>query len=284
MEEIIYTTPDKRSLLLTDKSTFILEENGNGMAPLEYITERGPFQHGETMLDVFLRPRILQYHLRVNCKNRDDVWKQRNKLLDYFRPRDKPGTLTYVLSGYVKRAIDVYVQEGPEYIKEISNWDEHSIDTTIRFIAHDPTFYNPNQKSITAISTGALYFPITFPIKFITVGLKTTINYVGNWITYPRIRVTGPIDNVKIENLTTNEAISLIYSLSSNRTLEINLTYGYKTIELDDGTNLLHTLTPESNIATFHLQPGINELNITGSGQSTSTKVTIFWYERFVGI
>ncbi|MCI0551432.1 MAG: exo-alpha-sialidase, partial [Anaerolineae bacterium] len=38
---------------------FVMNFSGFGMPPFDYVTQRGPFQHGETVRDFFARPRIV---------------------------------------------------------------------------------------------------------------------------------------------------------------------------------------------------------------------------------
>jgi len=287
IEEIIYKTPDGFKLLLSDKRRWVLEEEGVGMSPLEYITERGPFQHGESYRDMFLRPRTIQYHIRSIHDSRISTWSARSLLLEYLRPNrvpGVPGTLTYIRQDGSKRAIDVFVQEGPDFVKQNDRWDMHAIDTIVRFLALDPTYYDPQQKSIVATGSGSLTFPASFAITFTTFGFSATITNNGTWLSYPYIVIKGPMSNTKIENLSTDESIEINYSILSGRYVYIDLSYGNKTVTLDDNTNLLYAVSSDSDLATFHLQPGTNIIEISGSGQDSNTQVIIYWYERYIGI
>ena len=44
---------------------WVINQSGWGTPPIEHVTERGPFQHGETVKDYFLRPRTIQLLIRL---------------------------------------------------------------------------------------------------------------------------------------------------------------------------------------------------------------------------
>ena len=57
-----------------------------GMASLHYITQRGPYQDGESILDIRFDPRIIQLLIADWQWCRTDTWNKRNDILDYIRP------------------------------------------------------------------------------------------------------------------------------------------------------------------------------------------------------
>ena len=57
-----------------------------GMPPIRFITQRGPFQDGETPLDMRLDPRVIQVEIVDWLCNRSDFWTRRNELVDLVRP------------------------------------------------------------------------------------------------------------------------------------------------------------------------------------------------------
>ena len=64
---------------LRNKSNF-------GMPPVRFITQRGPFQDGETVLDMRYDPRVIQIFMARYLANRTALFDERNRLLDYLRP------------------------------------------------------------------------------------------------------------------------------------------------------------------------------------------------------
>src|SRR5688572_21537598 len=81
-----------------------ISQSGWGTPPIEYVTQRGPFQHGETVIDYFLRPRVVQLLIRQQFCNRDDYWTGRAALLNGIRP-NRQLTPTAILPGTLRRTL-----------------------------------------------------------------------------------------------------------------------------------------------------------------------------------
>lgn len=287
VEYDVLTTADGESFILHGPSgRQVLSFAGTGMPDIEYVTQRGPFQHGESVRDFFLRPRVVEYHIRQQACSRDQFWTLRNTLLYLLSPgRGLNATLTKHLPDGRQRALSVNIQSGPQFQgRKADQWDEWAIDEILRFVAFNPVYYDPTQHAVSFNALGGLTFPITFPIVFAASGGDATIAYGGTWIEYPTFRITGPLSAISIYNATTNERLGLTYAILAGRTVTIDLTYGVKTVTLDDGTNLIGYLTPSSDLGTFHLQPGDNDISVTGTGFGVGSAVELDYYERFIGI
>lgn len=293
------------------EKSFLRSFTGWGMPPIRYITQRGPFQHGETALDYRLEPRIIQMLHRKNGNCRTDYWDLRSNIINSIRPNRQtansfePGRLRKILPDGSIRDLYVYLQQGPAFTaRSTDSWDEYSIDEAIRFIAYDPIIFNPETKSAgwNIDSIGNLIFyespdwenRLVFPIWFSEssdIGETLEVTYNGTWLSHPTIIIVGPLSEPKIENNTTEEKIELDYDIAVGETVTINLDYGVKTVENNLGTNLIGTVTTDSDIATFHIAPdpeaenGVNELTASGSdGSSDQTQVSLNYFERYIGI
>lgn len=283
----ILTTADGTSYILHGPAgRSVLAFSGTGMPEIEYITQRGPFQHGESVKDYFLRPRVVEYHIRqVGC-SRDQYWALRAALLDILRPnRGLNATLTKYRANLPPRALTVTIQQGPGFQGAKQGvWDEWSIDEILRFVAFNPVYYDPVPYAISFNALGGMTFPITFPIVFAASGGNAIIAYNGTWLEYPTFVITGPLSSIDIYNATTDERIGLTYSIAAGRVVTISLSYGAKTVTLDDGTNLIGYLTPSSDLGTFHLTPGNNDISVTGTGFVTGSAIELQYHERYIGI
>ncbi len=73
----------------------MLRETQNfGLAPLHFIVQRGPYQDGDTALDMRLDPRVIRLVIAETLYRRDDYWDRRNDVLDLLRPnRSFDGTV-----------------------------------------------------------------------------------------------------------------------------------------------------------------------------------------------
>lgn len=288
-EWISYFTPDGQELRFL-APWFKLQEDGLGMPPVEYVTTRGPFQHGESVKEYWLKPRVIQMLIRRNARSRSEYQQLRYSLINYMRPnrapRPTPGRLRkYCADGSVREWF-VYPSEGPSFpAGDLGQWDQWSIQDTIRFTAYDPIARDPSTHSITFAATGTVgTFPITFPLQIAAFGTSAPTDYAGTWDTFPLITINGPATGVVVRNVTTDEVLSLAYTVPSGRVVTVTLDYGNKTVKLDDGTNLIGYMSADSDIGSFHLQPGSNTFQVYASGTSSISSVILQWYDRYIGV
>jgi len=302
-----------------DRDQFFLKSfTGWGMPEINYITQQGPFQNGVTALDYRLKPRIIQYvHRRLgNC--RQDYWTHRSDIINKLRPNFQlastfdTAVLRKILPDGSIRDLDVLIDRGPNFNpRNVSEWDEYAFEETVRFIAFDPIIYDPVLQSATweleDLENLIFYDAANWPNRAVFDGDTASsrgvwftgdrisdtlsITYDGTWLSYPTITITGPLQSSEITNNTTGEKIELEYNISSGEIVTINLAYGQKTVVNNSGTNLIGTVTTDSDVATFHIAPdpeapgGVNSLTVDGNGSVINeTSVVIEWYTRYIGI
>jgi hypothetical protein len=289
VEWLTYITPDNQELRLVEP-WYVLSVDGLGMPPIEYVTQRGPFQHGETVKEMWLRPRVIQLGVRRNACSRAEYQTLRYSMLDSLRPNRtspvSPGKLRKYLADGTVREWFVYLTEGPSFPSgDLKSWDQWSIQDTIRFTAYDPVARDPVQKSAVFASSGTVgAFPITFPLQIAAFGTSAPIPYSGTWDSFPLITINGPATGVVIRNVTTGELLSFSYTVPSARVVTITLDYGNKSVKLDDGTNLIGYMSSDSDVGSFHLEPGPNTFQVYASGTSAISSVILQWYDRYIGV
>jgi hypothetical protein len=293
-----YITPDGEIYRFnTGTDKFLISEAGMGMPPVRYITQGGPYQPGEVLLDYRLQTRVIQLVHRKNSCGRQAYWDSRNTLLDMIRPNRSAvgtmqlGVLRKILPDGDQRDIDVIIEQGPEFAaRNPQQWDEWSFTETLRFVAHNPTFYDPVQLSSawSLAEFSQLQFAFSFPLTFESdyLGASLAVDYPGTWESYPDIVIVGPLDGPRVVNETTGDEIDLNYTVSIGETVTIYLNPGHKHAESDlygDLTGLLR-----GNFSTFSLVPSPNNNNtvtVTGGGGNIAiTTVTLKYYVRYIGI
>jgi hypothetical protein len=298
LETMIYKSGDGRVYPLhVPPQRVVMQEEGFGMPPIEYVTDRAPFQHGDSLRSFYLAPRTIQLVILHNFCSRAEYWVGRNNLLNVLRPimhpePPPPGQLLYHMAGGLQRALDVYIESGPGYTPQ-EGWREWSFTEALRFVAHDPTWYDPRMRSQVLLPTNPttdLVFPITFPIVFSeTAGSKSYIMYPGTFATYPTVSITGPIIGFELENTTVGAKLGLIENVPEGYTVTFVL-HGLKTVTGSDGQNWLNRVSADSDLTTFALWPNpsapdsVNEFHIGGTGTNAQTRVVVSYYERYIGI
>lgn len=135
--------------------------------------------------------------------------------------------------------------------------------------------------SSTATTTGSFVLPEVLPsvIGATTYSSNGSVENQGDWPSYPSFTVYGPINYPKITNTTTGEYIEISQNLSSGSdVLTINYDQDSYAIELN-GNSVIGSLTSGSTL--FKIQPGINNLTLSGSsvgsGAYASASVYSAW-------
>jgi hypothetical protein len=297
----VYIAPDGEELNFNRASDrFVQSFEGYGMSPIQYVEQQGALQHGTTIYDYKLQKRIIQWLIRQSGCSRWDYWEKRAMFLNILRPNRHtlnnfgPGKLRKYLPNGTKRDIDVNIEFGPIFSTP-TGWDEWGFTEAIRFVAADPTFYDPTALSVSAslaVAITELEFPITFPIEFgnSLINSTPTINYTGTWLTYPTITITGPLSGLQLTNTATGEIIIFSHEISAAGTVVISLQYGNKSVISGSGTNLIGSILPQSDLATFHIAPapeaagGVNPMHVIGAGAGNTTNISISYNTRDIGL
>jgi len=298
----MYIAPDGTELRFDRLSDlFIQSFDGYGMSPIKYLEQQGAFQHGVSIYDYRLQKRIIQWTIRQDSCNRWTYWENRANILDLLRPNRHtinnfgPGKLRKFLPDGTMRDLDVHLELGPIFSSPTGHWDEWGYTEVIRFVAPDPTFYNPLENSYLwnlGPAQTHLVFPITFPIQFgyTVVSATTPITYVGTWMSFPTIIIRGPIAGFTITNSETGEMIRLNYKIAPGVIVTISLEFGNKTVTTAAGVNLIGVVSTDSDLSTFHFAPapevagGINTMIVSGAGCNPNTRITLSHYTRYIGI
>jgi hypothetical protein len=300
-----YISSDGQEYSFDDNDRFLMTEEGLGMPPVEYITQRSPFQHGESLIDFRLGARTIQLQLRQNSCSRSNYWINRSLLLNGIRPNRfvgsnfQPGVLRKIFEDGSMRDIYVVISQGPIFNpRSLNRWDEWGFTETLRFIAYDPIFFDPIAKSllfsdlIDVDASSNWELPWSFPMQFgsSAYNLTASITYLGTWISYPTIIATGPMNGLVITNTSTGEIIELNYSISAGEIVTFYLQPGNKRVENNSGTNLIGTVTSSSDLATFHIAPdpevplGVNTFILGLTGADANSRLQIIYNDRYIGI
>lgn len=296
--QVFLQTPDIEYELTDGLPFTIIQLDGISNAKAIPATERGPLQHGDTMLDYRLEPRMIIIKLQAHPSTSYSYRAIRNLLTNIFNPYngDMPFTVLFngneigALETVQARAITARAIGEPNIISSLVQTAHLTAVVTLR--ASDPIWYDPSINLINirgVIINNETRIPTTIP-TFIEVGSSNNfmpINYTGTWPEYPVIRLDGPLGGPIITNLTTGKKIDLSGAVvPDGRVYIVDLRYGAKRIydEADPITNLTYLATADSDLATFALVPGTNDLRVTAGLVTSGSDIFLNYYNRFVGI
>ena len=272
-----------------------LGHDGVGMMPAHRVRQRSPMQHGATDLGFRGDPRTVSLALLVEGTSLSNYWTRRTMLLNLFKPANDPLGLRFTLdNGDVRQLNCQYVGNMSLGSGEKMRYT-HAVGVTLS--AADPSFYDPTGKStVFALGGGSAAFEIPMAIP-LNIGVSTlsqviTIDYDGSWLALPyRIRIVGPITDAVITNLVTDEKLDFTgYTIDAGDYYDIDCRYSQKTVVDNEDTNRIAELTTDSDLSTWHLEPGAgieaspNDIQVTGESVTAATAVYVQWFDRFVGL
>ena len=262
-----------------------------GMAPSHRITQRGPFQDGDTDVDFRLDPRVLALPFVAPASDADESFAVRNALLQVFKPGNDTWQIIVTFGVAKNRVIDVKSVGG-------LTMDTDAKDFTVRGViqlrAADPVW---SDRYVTAVNLTATVFgtptpyPKPYPVPYGagSVNNIVTVNYLGSWATYPTIQCTGPATDLTIVdglgNLIVFDSI-----IPAGQTWTIDLGYGAKTVIDQNGVNQFGALNINSDIVNWGIFPdptvldGVNTISVSATDTTTATMVAMYYSSRYIGV
>ena len=278
------------TLDISDELNFVHEANdGFGMPPLHRLTERGPLQHGVTDRGFRLDPRVVQLVIPM-LADWDSHYTRRAQLLDVLNPvYNQVIHLRFTLPDGSIRQLDCHAAKGPLFATADQIAGGASMRAGFALTVPDPAWYDPERLSLVFAGVGGSGFviPMLVPVTFGTsvFDFGQTLDYPGDWLEYPEIEITGPLDDLVIDNLTTGETLDFTgLALAAGALRIVDLRYGYKTVVDGSGVNKLADLTSDSDLATWHLEPGENAIQAAGDNATAASRVVIRYYLRYLGV
>lgn len=273
---------------------YLFSIEGIGAAQVRRFQHQGALQHGSTDKGFLLNPRTIRVGLTIACDSLDDLYEKRDELITLFSPSENPVLRIRKDSGDI-RDIDVVFDSDLALPLTADAWTNQT--SVIILKAHNPAFYDPTGEATSFVLGGGSdlgEIPMTVPMKVgaSEIDSSTEIQYLGNWIEYPIIRIIGQITDPVVTNETTGEILDFTgYSIGSSDEIIVDLRYGKKTVIKNATTNIIDKLTSGSDLATFHLEARrkgetyrSNSISVTGSGVNTATRVELSYYNRYLGV
>jgi hypothetical protein len=265
-----------------------------GMAPITRITQRGPFQDGDTDIDYRLNPRVINLPVLVPGTSYDEFANNRENLLQMFKPGNDTATFKSILNAgsfyEISRSIDVKIAGAT---MDSSSNDFH-VRAVIQLRADDPTWYNTTQNVLqltyTQFGTPTPY-PKPYPVPYgaASVNNQLGVVYTGTVVSHPIIQCIGPLSDLVIAD-GAGRLISFTATIPAASIWTVDLRYGRKTIIDQDGVSKFQYLSVTSDIVNWGLYPdptfdsGQNPISVSATGTTNVSVVNMYWYDRYVGI
>lgn len=254
---------------------------GYGLPPINYVTQRGYKQTGETVRAVDYQARTIAISLfTTQNKTRTEYWAERQRIFNLVRPnrgtnRLNELTLTIRREDGSKRYIKGFYENGLELTDEDTQENAFRIQTTLNIFCPNPIWYDSDTVAITPSpsQSNQLVFPITFPIQFGATGAifsTGTINYNGSFRTYPTITISGPYTTATITLNPTGEELILQNAISVGEQRILTLSETGFTVVNEAGVDKFNDLFL-ANLVDFNIKP--SDQLAAGAVQSIDTNL-----------
>ena len=273
-------------------NTFYIQDNyilspdwaGFGEVDVEHKMTKAPYQDGKTFIDTIFDERELIVPFLIKADNRQEVFDRRLIVSNHFNPKLGIGTLTWEQEDGTRYCIDC-IPYAPIFPggKAQNRWYQEVI---IMFVAPNPFWYNPTQgESIMVGFTGGFSLPFSLPIGFGTVGSQIDIVNLGSVETPVMIYFYGEVVNPTIQNLTTEEEISIIKTIDDGDILIINTAFGEKAAMILSGGEYINAFEYVDPASTFwKLDPGTNTVKYTVTSEGANAQCRLYYYNRYSGV
>lgn len=152
----------------------------------------------------------------------------------------------------------------------------------------DPTIHGGTLKTASTqgsdptLASGTAIYPFEYPIVYgaSTYSVTSAATNEGDLPAYPAsITVRGPVNSPVITNETTGEFIQVNTNLATTSNFLV-ISYDKDSLSVEkDGISVQNDVTTDSTY--FKLQPGANEITLTGSSVGSGAYVALNYYDAW---
>ncbi len=246
-------------------------------------TQQGYLQDGDTRLSNSDEKRFLTLDIMIMACSHNDLELKKRFIQKMFNPKVET-ELLFNNDNFSSR-LKVYAESRPRYTTDKSYVTQQMI---LRLVAHQPYYEGEELTESMLTEIKNFEFPVEFSpaIEFSTQGDSlAVIENDGDVPTPVTLEFTGPAQNPKITNLTTEEFVKVERTLLAEEKLIVTTEYGNKKVLFDDGagniTNSFGFISDDT--VFFQLEVGTNEIKYTADTGVETAEATIKWRERFAG-
>lgn len=266
---------------------------GWGIPEITRITQRGPFQNGDSDIDYRINPRIINLPIVIPCSSYAEYADARVYLNRLFSPGNDTATLRQYVdeSPYLlDQSIDVKISGATMD----STPNDFNVRAIIQLRADDPTWYGSNEEvlQLTQLQFGdPTPYPKPYPVPYgsYSVNNIVTITYNGDVVSYPILQCIGPLTTLVIAD-GSGRVISFTDTIPALNTWTVDLRYGRKTVTDQNGVNKFGSLSISSDIVNFGLYPdpvfasGIQNFSVSATATTNDSMVIMYFNNRFIGV
>lgn len=256
--------------------------DGAGLAPVRRILQGSPLQHGATDKGYRLEPRKMILHLYISAASETALNASLDQVAHIFSPSSAPLKLKATrLDGEI-RQIDCYTDGTLDFAQ--SQQVGSGIPIVVPLLAPDPSWYNPSQNVQTVFYTAG-----SAVVNASATGLT--------WEDWPLITLTGPVTNPVLLHQQSGQAVTFTAAIPAGETFGLDFRPGYKRIyRISDLANRMNYVSAASigamnTIRVYSAKQlkqfgnyTTNSFQVSGTGTTGSSTMTVYWYKRYIAL
>jgi len=279
---LTFTNASGEEFTITPPNYLLLNFDGFEQGQVDIQSSKAPYQDGETYIDNIFEKKVITLEFSLFGDDQQEVFDRRLNISKKFNSRLGMGTLTLTQVTGSTYCIDVITKS---VVFSSVTSKNHNV-VIIELIAPNPFWYDPTQlESIMVGFSGGFSFPFSFPFNLGTVGSQIEVENSGNVDTPVMIYFYGEVVDPVITNLTTDEEITIVKTISDGDILIINSAFGEKSALILSGgvyTNAFEYVDPASIF--WKLVPGTNDISYTVTSEGANAQALLYYYNRYSGI
>jgi hypothetical protein len=302
LELAYYISPDGIEYPVFGGGRAAISVRGIGPSELTWITDKGPFQHGETVRDYRYQAQVVTLDIYERGACRQDWYCAEGELIDITRPNrggdaSDSGRLLIMRQDWQEFEIPARLLRGP-----LGDWDgqgrtrQSDLRERVQFFCADPFWHNPAPTTqAVELEPADSCLPLCLPLCLGSGNINedVTILYGGTWFgDTMTLQFIGPWTGPAIRNETAGKEIRLNYGVAAGEVVTVTITPNVVTAVNNFGQKLKGVVNNLSDLMTFRLIPrgaltadGTNVINVSGAGgEAGGSGFSISYLTRYIGI
>ena len=283
MDVIVITNKNGEQIVLGNQAPYFLEKiDGVGEVSISIENQKAPKQDGSTYLGNVLDNRAISIEGTIITKGDPAaVLAARRLMQQVLNPKLGEVVVTYHQGNQVKEIMGI-AETTPLFPSGQGGKGLYYQKFLLHLICHEPfwmdTYFESREMSYLM---GGIQFRLKLPTTFSYRGFKRRAINGGDVPTPVEIEFKGPAINPTVNNLTTEEFITVNRELQEDDVLTISTAFGQKYVRINR-QNAFHYIDLDS--VFWSLVPGENILSYESNNDSIKTRVIVSWKNRYIGL